>query len=345
MRGTVPCRRVACVVLLLAVLLLPADGAAALRGGESFRQYTEQGIHYYRKKKLEAARQALEQAYKLPGGSTDFDTLSTLAHVYFDLDLLEKAIPLIRRCTEVIESGEDLEQCQLFLRSLLEGFGEVTLLPATAMAAGSLGFVHLKCQKELINLKRKKIFEDLSGRLLAEPVQLPLTIYLPFGAYTANDVPIVIERRSKPLRLVVPLKGMATGTLAAAPPAPGATSSAPRPTGPSARPTAEGPRTGVACPQQAFPDDRPRGPCPPAARRRAPRGRTSSCRRVPGGRNPRSDQLAGFSASGGEHPQRARYRLLIERDHHEEAEAPTIGTPASPVARVSSRRASRPAIP
>ena len=196
MLRAVPLGRTVCALLLLGALLLPAGVAAAPRKA-AFRPHTEQGVHYYRKRKLEAAREALEQAMKLPGGSSDHETLYTLARVYYDLQMLEKAIPTAKRCTEVIEGGEGLEDCQQLLRSLIDGFGELRLLPAQDSPEQRVGRVELETRSELIHPKKKKIFEGIAERLAAAPVELPLSLYLPFGSYAANGVPFTLERGDK----------------------------------------------------------------------------------------------------------------------------------------------------
>lgn len=193
-------RGVFVAALVLAALLLPEPSSAAAKGAgaPTFRQYTEQGIHYWRKRKLEPARRALEQARSLPGGDSDFDTLFNLAHVYFALLQPEEAIPVAKRCTETTPAGPQLEQCRSLLKSLMEGFGEVRFVPIPAQQELTSGEIRLKSRSELINPKKKEIFEGIAERLAAGPVPLPHTLFLPYGTYLANDTAFVVERGNEP---------------------------------------------------------------------------------------------------------------------------------------------------
>lgn len=189
-------RRAVAVGLLICVgLVAPATPAGAQTPEQQMRALREQGIHYHRKKRYGAAADVLERARTLPGGEEDYEVISTLGRVYYDMLIVDRAIPLAERAVELADSEQERGDAQRFVEGLRDRFGGVLLqAPAPPHKGPSSGTIKLEDRGGLIHLKKKQAFEELASRLDTEAVDLPLTVYLPFGRYAANGVEFVVAR-------------------------------------------------------------------------------------------------------------------------------------------------------
>jgi len=185
---------VARALLVLTVGLLSGMPAQADEE-DALTATRDQGVHYLRVKRYELALAKLHEASKLPGGADDYQTQYSLARAAYKLLVLEQAFPAARRAVELAE-GERSERASAKLLKRLEGFfGGVTLTQAPEQIGQvEKGFIHLEDAGGLINKKKKKQFARISERFKTTPVELPLTIYLPFGRYTANLAPFETKK-------------------------------------------------------------------------------------------------------------------------------------------------------
>ncbi len=187
-------------LLLTASLLVPAgpgraEGGDVRAGQPAFRALREQGVHYYRKGFFEPARGALERAAALPEGDTDFRTHYYLARTCYELLVLEDAFPAARRAVELSAKESHRRRAQGLLDRLEQSFGGVTLHQAPEQEGQvARGIIHLADAGGLIQPKKKELFRRIRAHFRSSAVELPLTIYLPFGSYTANLAPFEIER-------------------------------------------------------------------------------------------------------------------------------------------------------
>lgn len=184
----------------LALVLVPAPGLAdgnapEAKGELTMRQQSEQGIHYYRKRMLAPAMAALEKAQQLPGGNKDYRTLSNLARVYYDLVLLEKAIPTARAARDAAVEPEEKAEAARYVESLEERFGGVTFRKAREQVGDiTRGIIHLEDRGGLIDPVKKQVFEKIAARFRDTQVELPITLYLPFGSFAANRAPFEVQK-------------------------------------------------------------------------------------------------------------------------------------------------------
>jgi len=185
------------VLALTAGLLLvaPPSGAEEPPGTGDVEAIRDQAIHYMRIKMYPAAQKKLEEAAALPGGAEDFKTQHNLAKVYYKQLILEQAFPAARRAVEVAESDREEKLATKLLKRMEDFFAGVTLQQAPEQVGQvEKGFVHLEDAGGLINRKKKEAFEKIRQRFKDTQVKLPLTIYLPFGSYTANLAPFEIRK-------------------------------------------------------------------------------------------------------------------------------------------------------
>ena len=194
--------RARCSAWLVALLLCLGPALACLPAmaqtsddKPGFTQLRKQGVHYARKKLWLQAIQVLEQARRMPGHGDDFRTLFTLAKVYYEILHMEKAFPLAEALVDVAETEKQEEDSRRFLQGLQDRFGGVTFRKAPEQK-GELknGVIHLEDKGGLINPKKKQLFERIASRFRKTPVELPITIYLPFGTYTANRSLFTVEK-------------------------------------------------------------------------------------------------------------------------------------------------------
>lgn len=197
--GSAPRRLIAALALgaALAVTAGPA-GAAEPDNKTVFRTQRDQGVHYYKRKMYGPALVALRTAAGTPQGQGDYRTQLYLARAAYEQLVLEVAIPAARRALELAEEldGEEREAKARALTEELEGsFGGVTFSQDPDQATDlKETYIHLKDTGGLINVKKKKVFGRIRERFQTTRVTLPITLYLPFGQYTANGAPFEVKQ-------------------------------------------------------------------------------------------------------------------------------------------------------
>ncbi|MBM4319061.1 MAG: hypothetical protein FJ125_03665 [Deltaproteobacteria bacterium] len=199
-------RRMAWIVLgapphaVLCAVLLTGQPAVAEEGRQQaqaldFEQSRQQGIQYYKRKLLLPAAKSLEEAAATPRGAKDYKTHSYLAKVYYDLLHLEKAFPTAARAAELVRDEEQKRSAAQFQAALVESFAGVTFQKDPEQKTELKDtYIHLKDVGGLINQKKKEAFQKIQERFLKSRVVLPITLYLPFGKYTANGAPFEIKK-------------------------------------------------------------------------------------------------------------------------------------------------------
>ena len=161
----------------------------------SFRQLRQQGIHYFDRKRYSAAVQTLKQAAVTVQGQRDFKTYFYLARAHYELVVVEEAMPAAERALEVSKTPTQEEKAQAFLDALTASFGAVTFQKdAEQKTELTDTYIHLKDAGGLINPSKKKLFQAIQARFVDQRVTLPVTLYLPFGSYTANGAPFEIRK-------------------------------------------------------------------------------------------------------------------------------------------------------
>jgi len=188
-------RTTAGLVLCFALGMAGAPSWAAPPPPElSLQQLTEQGIHYYKRRMYGPAMANLEQARALPGGDQDYRILSVLSRIYLEQQLLEKAFPAAQEAL-ALAKPEQRDEAEAFLAGMQERFGGVTFRKAREqMGTITRGIIHLEDRGGLIEPQKKRVFESIAARFKKTEVELPITLYLPFGSYAANRAPFTVAR-------------------------------------------------------------------------------------------------------------------------------------------------------
>jgi len=183
--------------LLVAVSLLAAPGLGRAEGEAEvgFRQLRQQGIHYFDRKRYSAAVHTLKQAAATVQGQRDFKTHFYLARAHYELVVVEEAMPEAELALEVSRTPIQEDKAQSFLDALNASFGAVTFRKDPEQKTKLTDtYIHLKDRGGLINPAKKKLFQAIQERSVDRRVKLPVTLYLPFGSYTANGAPFEIRK-------------------------------------------------------------------------------------------------------------------------------------------------------
>ncbi len=178
-------------------------GGVAQAAEPSFKEVRDRGVHYHRKGLHEAAVAELDKARATKAGAEDFRTHLTLAKATYELLRLERTFPLAERALELAGSDKETAKAGALLKELRGFYGGVKLDKAPE-ARTDQGYVYLEDTGGLINQRKKEVFGTLRERYRTEPSLLPVTIYLPFGRFTANRVPFDTKKGETAEILIIP---------------------------------------------------------------------------------------------------------------------------------------------
>lgn len=203
-------RRTTAVPLLFVLL----SGGVARAEAPSLNEVRDRGVHYHHKGLHEAAIAELDKARAMPGGDEDFQTHFILAKASYELLRLERTFPAAQAAAELAESDRETARSEALLKELRAFYGGVKLTKAPE-ARTDQGYVYLEDTGGLINKRKKEVFGTLRERYRNEASLLPVTIYLPFGKYTANRVPFETQKDEVAEILIIPDAEAADGGLGA----------------------------------------------------------------------------------------------------------------------------------
>lgn len=160
----------------------------------SFEELREQGILYFKKDRFPQAKSQLDRAYKMKGGDADFNTVYFRGRCAYKLLILETAFAMADKAKAL--AGEDARKQKLveeWAQEMQGLYGGVTI-KAAAGETNTEGRVFLESKTGIINKEKKQTFLSIRERFRSTDVQVPTTIYLPYGDYTANNVPFAINQ-------------------------------------------------------------------------------------------------------------------------------------------------------
>lgn len=184
--------RLVLAATLCTATLGPVAIPTAQAAGESFEQLREQGKLYYKRKLFKQAMATLDEAAKTPQGQKDFETALYRARVAFELLLLETAFESIDRALALAATPDNRDAADELHREMQSLFGSVTIVPDEEGETNTSGRIFFDSKTGIINKEKKQRFDAISERFRSTDVQLPRTVYLPYGDYTANNVPFSI---------------------------------------------------------------------------------------------------------------------------------------------------------
>jgi hypothetical protein len=186
MRAHIKLQRTIQALLLFCFALL----STTLQAEEAdFQQKLDQGLLYLKKNMYQQAKEELLPLYQMEQGKRNSQLLISLAKISYELYLMTDAFKFL---------GEARNQSDLTSsenRDIKEMYDEwkKQYAPVTFQSAGSPneGIFTLKSTSTLINQHKKSVVQE-SAQQMALGAMLPLSIYLPYGSYLANQTPFTL---------------------------------------------------------------------------------------------------------------------------------------------------------
>lgn len=189
-----------CVLLGMLIIVPGLANAQANRGqgqGVDYERAKQQGLTYFNKKMINLASEQFDLAYSTPLGKADFVVIYYRGYLAKQQLKLETAFEMAELALNLSDEGsEENAQAQQLLDELKGQFNYVTISPA-AQETNKQGRIYLETKRRIINKQKREQFESIRLRFRSTDVGLPTKIYLPYGKYTANNVPFEIKRNGK----------------------------------------------------------------------------------------------------------------------------------------------------
>ncbi|MEZ4435496.1 MAG: hypothetical protein R3F65_24085 [bacterium] len=200
----------------LPVALPPTAPAYAQAQPQKLEEVRDQGVHYYKKKLFKQAERQLATAYAMNGGPGDFETVYFRGLTAFQLDqvnLAQEMVQSARRLAVDARRKRAVDELEQQIRAL---YGPV-VFKASPNETNRKGRIYFEAKTGIINPDKRRRFEQIREQYRAHSVTLPTTLYLPYGEYTANNVPFaVVEGASDPPTVEIFLQIVEEDVLAAA---------------------------------------------------------------------------------------------------------------------------------
>ncbi len=159
--------------------------------GQSLEQLKAQGKLYFKRDMYKQAMATLDQAWASKEGQADFETAFYRARTAYALLLLEVAFETIDKAIELAESDRDRTSAQAFKGEMSSLFGALAVV-ASSGETNDKGRIFFESKTGMVNKEKKARFETIRARFRETDIALPRTVFLPYGQYTANNVPFEI---------------------------------------------------------------------------------------------------------------------------------------------------------
>jgi hypothetical protein len=186
-------------VLLISInpMVVMAEKASKSGEGVDFERAKQQGITYFTKKMIPLAVEQFDLAYSTPLGKADFVVIYYRGYLAKQQLKLEKAFKMANLAINLSDKGsKENAQAQQLLDELKGQFNYVDIKPAE-QETNRQGRIYLETKRRIINKQKREQFESIRLRFRSIDVKIPTKIYLPYGRYTANNVPFEIKRNSE----------------------------------------------------------------------------------------------------------------------------------------------------
>lgn len=176
---------------------LHSGGSAIASPVRSYEQQLEQVRLYINKNMFEAARSELERLKLTDRGKDDERVYTALAKVNYKLYFITDALSNLRNARQVTRDPKTKESLSALYEQWLTAFGLVRFEPLDQVTRGTIELIRTR---KLINKDRQSALSIVQDQL-SSPVNLPISVYLPYGNYSANGVEFKLER-NRPTPLV-----------------------------------------------------------------------------------------------------------------------------------------------
>lgn len=165
--------------------------APAIAQGQSLDQLKAQGKLYFKRNMYKQAMGTLDKAWATKAGQADFETAFYRARTAYALLLLEVAFETIDKAIDLAEDDRDRTSAKAFKSEMASLFGALDVV-ASAGETNAEGRIFFESKTGMVNKEKKARFEAIRTRFRETDIALPRTVFLPYGQYTANNVPFEI---------------------------------------------------------------------------------------------------------------------------------------------------------
>lgn len=160
----------------------------------SYQQRVRQVELYIDSKLYEQALKELKSLEQTPEGGQDVRVAHSYALAHYNTFNVNRALFYLRRARTLTADDRLKAQLTQTYQQWIKAYGLVNFQSLNQVQRGA---IKLETERTIINPKRRKSFK-IAQRLLAEGVMTPISFYLPFGSYTANDVQFQLKSSLPP---------------------------------------------------------------------------------------------------------------------------------------------------
>ncbi len=175
----------------LSWVVAPTD-AHAQDGERSMEELRDQGIAYYKRKRFKLAKRILDNAYATKDGPKDFKTVFYRGQAAYKLLLLEDAFAMAKAAAKMATGKRSKRMSAELHDEMSQLYGGVTFAAADG-ETNQRGRIFFEAKTGIINKDKRTRFLSIRERFRTTNIELPATVYLPYGAYKANEVPFELE--------------------------------------------------------------------------------------------------------------------------------------------------------
>ena len=195
--------RVVITFCLFSALQVSASMAETQYRDPQFIQAREQGVLYWKKKRYLAADRALTKAVAMPEGENDFKTLYFLVLVNEKLLRPATALKYSARAAKIADaSPSKREKMRDIFNGLTNGYGEIVLRSDLGSTI-KRGTFELRPLTPFLNKQKKRYVSSESQKYQDQPVDLPYTLFLPYGSYNIAGLHIDLDSQTKGSELAI----------------------------------------------------------------------------------------------------------------------------------------------
>lgn len=192
-------------IFLIVVISSFAMNSYANPPVRSYEQQLEQVRLYINNKMFEAALVELNKLKLTSRGGQDARLHTALAKVNYKLHYVTAALNDLRQARLLTNDPEAKKKLTALYEQWTSTYGLVRFEAAEQLQTGTL---NLTRTRKMINHERAAAFEFIQDEL-AKGVTLPLSVYMPFGSYSANGTQFKLKK-DQPTPIVevilIPLK-------------------------------------------------------------------------------------------------------------------------------------------
>lgn len=180
-----------------AALGAPSAMAQRIDDSQTMEYLRDQGVLYFKRKLYKQSKRMLDAAIRRPKGADDFIVALYRGMSAEKLLLLEEAFAMAERAQVLAEgNAQRRDAAGEFLQMLAESYGPVTFKRASGPSRGRL---ELASEAKIIIKQKRAMFLSIRERLKSTEVELPVTVYLPFGQYSIRGSKFTVRKGERPV--------------------------------------------------------------------------------------------------------------------------------------------------